>query len=442
MTSNLSGLEARLRAVEDQLAASQATVAAQRELLHVRGAGAAEPSKLSNFLSDLEIGGFVTASYVYNENNPDENTFSQTLCQFNCNHNEFSFDAAKLELGKAASAPGTAGFQFDLLFGQNASILQGLSPDGSGTGQIAGPAADGSSDTELFVQQAYVSYNYNDLVFKFGKWETLLGWEVIDSHKNYNVSHGILFTWAIPLFHTGILASGNFGENFGFALGVANGFNNSVDMGDNKAVLGQVSWKEGPIFSSLSTYIGTLNLPRTKTNGTLVEDDDSTAQIFDWVLQYTPDDDFDTWLNIDYGKASLSSNNQVNGGSAGSARWYGASAGAAYQIDERWSLAVRGEWFRDDQGFRFGCPGGTFNCAALPAGFTPEVNAYSLTGTLGYKLTQNLMARFEVRHDIVDVDPDRNEFPDDGDPGRTSAAFAPDADDATYGIFEVSYVFD
>jgi hypothetical protein len=32
-------------------------------------------------------------------------------------------------------------------------------------------------------------------------------------------------------------------------------------------------------------------------------------------------------------------------------------------------------------------------------------------------------------------------FPENGDIGRT-AGFAPDEDSATYGIFEVSYVFD
>ena len=44
-------------------------------------------------------------------NSPHEDAgTTQPLCQFNCGHNEFSFDSAKIEIGKAASEPGDVGF--------------------------------------------------------------------------------------------------------------------------------------------------------------------------------------------------------------------------------------------------------------------------------------------------------------------------------------------
>ena len=43
-------------------------------------------------------------------------------------------------------------------------------------------------------------------------WETLLGYEVMDSVANRNVTQGLLFTYAIPLVHTGLQASGKIGQ--------------------------------------------------------------------------------------------------------------------------------------------------------------------------------------------------------------------------------------
>ena len=235
--ARLRGMEERLMALEDKLSASEEVIGAQRDLLKAQATPAvSQGGGLDAFFSSLEVGGHITTSYLYNFNSPRSGpSGGQPLCQFNCNNNEFSVDAAKLELGKAAANPGDAGFQLDLLFGQNADISRFLSPTAGGAGVF------GDDDFSLFVQQAYVSYNYNGIELKMGNFETLLGWELIDSNKNYNISHGILFTWTIPLYHTGIMAGGSMGENVGWNLGFVNGFNNTVETNDSKGVLGLIS---------------------------------------------------------------------------------------------------------------------------------------------------------------------------------------------------------
>ena len=50
-------------------------------------------------------------------------------------------------------------------------------------------------------------------MFKAGKFDTLLGYEVIDIVANKQVTQGVLFTYAIPLYHTGLLASSKFNED-------------------------------------------------------------------------------------------------------------------------------------------------------------------------------------------------------------------------------------
>ncbi len=457
--ARMAAMEQRMRAMEDKLGEQSEVIEQQRAMLDEKATPAVAQgspeteSKLDGFLNNLDIGGFLAGSYLYSFNNPDSNGFGQNgdgttfvvapqrLCAFNCGHNEFSFDAGMLSLGKAAAEPGDAGFQLDLLTGQNATILRSLTFDRNrGSAVFGGENVSitrdwsGTSDFDLFVQEAYVSYNMRGTTLKFGKFETLLGYELIDSYKNSNVTQGILFTWAIPLYHTGLLASGSFGDEnlqWGWAAGVTNGFNNSTDSSDNKGLLGQLSMTAGPFFGSFSTYLGTLEEQVALTSGTvgaLHGDDDPLTQIYDVVLQFKPTDPLKLWLNADYG------NTDRNNAPIGSASWYGASTGASYDFTEKLFMAVRGEWFRDNNDSRF-----AFGPVLFGAGRVDETTAISATATLGYRLTQNLMARLELRHDDVDVDasggPDVQPFPEDDN-------LLGGEDNDTYGIFEVSYVFE
>jgi hypothetical protein len=69
----------------------------------------------------------------------------------------------------------------------------------------------------------------------------------------------------------------------------------------------------------------------------------------------------------------------------------------------------------------------------------------SATATLGYKLTDNLLARLEYRHDTFDSDgPDRSPFgASDGGvvPGLSTTANSQE-DQQDVGLIEVSYIFD
>ena len=423
--ARMERLEERLLALEDKLEASERTIEAQEDLLRSQAAPAvSQGSGLDSFLQDLEVGGHITASYLYNFNSPRLAAGSpQPLCQFNCRHNEFKLDAAKIEIGKSAASPGEAGFQLDLLYGQNADISRSLSPTGSPFG------VNGDDDFSTFVQQAYVSYNWDGVELKMGKFETLLGWELLDSHKNYNVTHGILFTWAIPLYHTGIMAGGSIGENVGWNLGFVNGFNNPVETNDNKGVLGLISLTEDPFFVSLSGYYGA-----DTTQATGLEPGSTDDQlILDFVATYTPNDQLTFWLNADYGQQEDGFTNPLNPLDVDDAEWWGVAVGTNVTLSEKLSFAVRGEYFSDEDDFR-GISDGLL--PAVP--FKDDFEAYSLTGTLKYALTDHLSVRGELRYDKADDDRLGSRggeiFPDD-----SASSFE---DDELFGIVEVSYVFD
>jgi hypothetical protein len=441
----LQAMEERMRALEDKLAASSATIDAQRDLIERHAPAVSQGAGVDSFLNGLEVGGFVTGSYLYNFNSPEGNVFSQPLCQFNCNHDEFSFDAAMISIGKEASNPGDVGFQLDLLFGQNGDISRALSP-------TAGGGAFGDSDFGVFVQEAYVTYNWDGTEFKFGNWETLLGWELLDSHLNNNITHGILFTWAIPLYHTGLLASGNLGESVGWALGITNGFNNVVDQNDNKGIVGILSFEEGGLFTSLSWFFGseTPNLPVSMVAGQPSTTDD--LMILDFVASYEVSEKISLWLNADYGEqedATLLTG--FTGGGLGitstdDSDYWGIAVGANFELTDKLSFALRGEYWEDDDNVRGAL--GTFATDSATAAFAAvdgaDVEIVSLTGTLKYQLTDNAYIRGELRWDKADADDcplvagvtagacDGDLFPDGSSPD----------DESLLGIVEVSYVFD
>ena len=384
----LISLEDRITALEDQLRASQELIRAQQEVLKEQAlpaVGQGDASGLDPFLRSVQIGGHISTSYIYNFANPEINSGPNLLCQFNCNHNEFSLDAAKLEIGREATESGSVGFQFDLLYGQNANIFGSLAvaDDGDST-----PGGMGS-DQELFLQQAYVTYNMNGVEFKMGKFETLLGYELIDSDANANVTQGVLFTYAIPLYHMGLMASGNLTEELGWHAGIVNGFNNTRDVGDNKGFLGLVSWESGPIFTSVSSYIGTLSETRVRLgNGATIGDNSTITKIFDAIIQYKPTESTTLWVNADWGHTQTRGVNN-------DPQWFGAAVGWKQQLMPNLYFALRGEVFMDDDGSRLG--------GLVPPGAgTDEINVWTGTVTLGYNLTPNLLARLEYRQDLVE----------------------------------------
>jgi hypothetical protein len=422
----LANMEDRITALEDQLRASQEVIKAQQEQLKAvapASVGANGGGGLDPFLQSIQIGGHLAASYGYNFANPKGNNFTNTLCQFNCNHNEFSLDAAKLEIGKAAAEPGSLGFQFDLLYGQNAAILRNLAPgpDREGTPQDVRVA----SDAEVFLQNAFVTYNLNGVELKAGKFETLLGYEVLDSDGNANVTHGSLFTFAIPAFHTGFLVSGSMGEGGAWAAGIVNGFNNTRDAGDSKGFLGKLAWTAGPLFAQVTSYVGTLGemRPSLSNGGALVGDNSTTTKVFDTILQYQPTESLKFWVNADIGRTQVR-------GLSNDPQWFGAALGTKMQLTNKLYLALRGEYMNDDGGSRLGF-------LDLTGSDKNEIDLYTATLTLGYQVTPNLQARLEFRHDFLDCDDQDCDFFFDRD-----AVVAGGKDTNDLALLELVYSFE
>jgi hypothetical protein len=164
-------------------------------------------------------------------------------------------------------------------------------------------------------------------------------------------------------------------------------------------------------------------------------DNNNRTAVYDLVATFTPTDAIDTWAEVVYGYQELDRSIvglPVLGGAAPAAtgtedpEWLAIVAGGVYSFNEKTKVAVRGEYFRDDGNYRLGH-------AAL---FGNDTDHYAGTVTLHHQLTDNLLARLEYRHDVVDVE---------GGGGVDNVFRKHDDnfdDQQDVGIIEVSYIFD
>ena len=235
----------------------------------------------------------------------------------------------------------------------------------------------------LYVQDLFVSYNLENVLLKLGQWETLLGYEVIDSVANRNVTQGLLFTYAIPLVHTGLQASGKIGGSdsaFGWAAAYVNGWNNPIDTNDNKGVLGQLNFSGGRLHDRAQRLLRCRPEHRLHRPDHRRRTARTRRSCWTGRRRSTANDLLTFWANADWGmQKDVHFVAGPNAGNTKDAVWYGLALGTQFTFTEKTSFAVRGEWLRDTEGYR------------IVAG--NNTSAYSLTGTLAYKLTPNLLTR-------------------------------------------------
>jgi hypothetical protein len=270
-----------------------------------------------------------------------------------------------------------------------------------------------------------VSYNWDGIVFKAGKFDTLLGYEVIDIVANKQVTQGVLFTYAIPLYHTGLLASSKFSEEWGWQFGVVNGWNNANDLNDNKGLLAQINLATGPLTTAITSYYGSDgNTGFANLANSTDSFNTSRALVLDWTATVAATDSFSIWweANWSFQKDVVFDAGPLAGRDL-NAHWYGGLLGASFQVNDELWLSARGEIMRDSKGYR------------ITTG--DDVTAYTLTGTLGYKIAPNLLGRLEVRYDDLDADSSADVdsfFPQGGDDNGSNR-------DLQY-IANIAYIFD
>jgi hypothetical protein len=303
---------------------------------------------------------YLQGGYTYNFENPDsqENDFRV----FDHKANSFTVDLAELVFTKDAPVGGV-GYKLKLSAGETAKFIHS--------------AGLGNSDQPFDLTEAYIDYVAplgSGLKLRFGKFATYLGAEVIEARDDFNYSRSLLFNFAIPFTHTGLMAGYTFSDQLSAAAYLVNGWDNSSDEGKSKSAGASVT----------VTPIAPVSLIFNIMNG---RESDSVAGtepnrfLFDWTGTVKPVENLTLMVNTDYGVED----DAFSGGR--DAKWYGIAGYAKYDFTKLFSLSGRGEYFRDSQGVRTGTAQ-----ALKEVTLTPEI-----------RLVDNLILRPEYRHDWSNV---------------------------------------
>ena len=315
---------------------------------------------LPKWFDELAVNAFVSTAYVYNSDRPATGTNSYRVFDFN--DNSFNLDVAEVVVQIAPSKPNDAGFRVDVVAGNSIPQIS---------------KSQDQTVTQFDLQQAFASYIAplgSGLRFDVGKYVTHLGYEVIEGYDGYNdnYSRSILFGYAIPFTHTGVKASYAFSSKVEAMFEVVNGWDLVRDNNRSKSLGAQLTLTPIAPFSVVLNWIG---------GPELANDNHTTRNVFDLVAILKPTKTLTLGVNGDYGIEDGTS--AVNPGS--DATWKGIAGYATLAVTNKFSVALRGETFHDEDGVRLG----TGTRTTLSEGtFTPA-----------YKFTDHVVLRGEVRYD-------------------------------------------
>jgi hypothetical protein len=221
----------------------------------------------------------------------------------------------------------------------------------------------------------------------------LHGYEVLESVNDMNYSRGMLFSVAQAFTHTGVRAAYWFNEQYGATIGFNNGFNSATGVGtDNK--FADDNHGKGLEFQFAAKPVKDLYLGLT---GMVAHEDTANTGdlifLMDIVASYTMDK---LTVALNWTHVGIQGVGTQAPGSR--AEFHGIAAYAKYQLTDAFSEALRLEYFSDRNGFIGGINGGTLGpVTGSDSGTGSRVITLTLTSEL--KVAQQLILRFELRHD-------------------------------------------
>ncbi|BFU96074.1 MAG: protein of unknown function [Nitrospira sp.] len=371
----------------------------------------------------FKLSGFVDMAYTQNFNNPSTDLNQGHI--FDTNANAFMVHLAQIMLERPADAGGSlldrAGFRARLNFGQDARVTRARTNYQVGT-----------SNDEIDFQEVYAEYILpvgNGLKVQFGKMNTLIGYEVINSWENVNFARSFMFGTGQAFTTTGLRFTYTFNPMVTAAFGITNGWDNVDDNNRGKTIeylvaltphekFG-VSWygSYGPEQANRSfgdTFSPPLPGTTTTTGPTPTGGaaGDPSAKRFanGLIITMKPTAKDTVVLEPYYVNEANNPARAVNPALPANARWNGLAGYLIHDFDDQWSFRLRGEIFEDQSGTRLcsgtlNTGGGTNTCAGA-TNTTPAPpdsrTVWEFTPTIQFKPVPSLITRLEFRYDKSD----------------------------------------
>src|SRR5262245_10808990 len=286
---------------------------------------ATAPAKLP-----VTVSGFATGSYTYTTRHGSGNQIVGRL--YDRFHDQAELNAAKVVLEKpVATDKVDAGAAVHLLFGQDAAVIKSLGLD-------LGTHAD--------ITQAFVTLNLpagpgKYVQFKAGKMATLMGLEVIEDVANPNLSEGNLFVYVENFTNTGLRLDAKPADQVDFQLAVFNGWDVVEDNNTKKSVMGRLGLT--PTATTTIGLLGYLGNEKAAVDGVTPSGNRYGGEV---LLTRKAGPKATVILQGDYGEESDAL------GPGLTAKWWGASGWVTYDVSPILSVALRGDYVDDKDGFR------------------------------------------------------------------------------------------
>ena len=311
----------------------------------------------------IEIGGWMNGGATFN---PSHSTYGYNgPVTFGDRANQAQFNQFNIFLKRDVVNSGKSwdlGFRADFMFGTDAIFTQAYGNPSFDPTTGAPHSTRGDWDLNILntgrnygvaLPQAFVEIYApiaNGLTIKAGHFYTPIGYETVPAPNNFFYSHAYTMQYGEPFTHTGVLTHYNVDKNIVFMSGAITGsgtggwdgnFNRNMS---NWGGIGGVTYTTDDKRSSLN-MAGTGSQQSARN--------DAFWGMYSVVAKHmiTPKTHF--ILQHDHGYAD---NITVNGQTQ-QAQWYGVNTHLYQDVLHDLSIGVRGEWFRDAQGFRVTNPG-------------------------------------------------------------------------------------
>lgn len=304
---------------------------------------------------------YLQGGYTLNFRNPDSH--ENDLRVFDHKADSFTLDLAQIVFNKDAETGGI-GYRVKLSAGETAKFIHA--------------AGLGTADDSFDLTEAYINYIApvgKGLKLQLGKFVTMHGAEVIEAKDNFNYSRSLLFNFAIPFTHTGLMIGYPFSDKLSANFYVVNGWDNfSKDTGSSKTLCLSVSYTPIEQFSLVENL---MNGREVVVSGADVR---TNRFLSDTVITVKPVKNLTFVVNTDYATQSRAA------ADGSDAKWYGIAGYAKYDFSDLVSATVRAEYFKDRDGFR--------------TGTAQKVKEITLTPE--FRVAKAIIVRPEYRHDWSD----------------------------------------
>jgi hypothetical protein len=312
------------------------------------------------------VSGSAEASYSVSTNAAGEAIVGRLYDRF---HDQFVLNAFALSLDKGFDATKrSAGFHAEVMFGQNAAVIQSGGLNLGGQGDIP----------QLYVTVNLPTANGNGVQLKVGRIATLLGLEVIATTTNPNWSEGNQFIYVENFTNLGLSVETKLSAKVDVQLRLFNGWDVVRDNNRSKSLMGRIG-----ISPDAHTSIAVLGYfgPEQAADG-------SAARAGAEVLAGRKLGKAALWVQGDFGTE------EQNGALADptqDASWWAVGAWLTYDLSPTVGLALRGDYLNDENGAR------TSGALGFPANTGHDLS--SVTATLNLRAWPGALVRPELRYD-------------------------------------------